>query len=147
MHIKFILPRFHTNMFYPTKLLLENNYKVSIDCAYRGFNENNSLIKSKVIEESLITKIFKKLSTNKMNKFYLPKIGTYLKHFKKDVPDIIIIRPYNFLFFFLILILSILYKRKLIIYNQIETIQIKNYNFFKKCIYWFITDIMKIKIV
>ena len=100
MHIKFILPRFHTNMFYPTKLLLKNNFRVSIDCAYRGFNENNSLIKSKIIEESLITRIFKKLLTNKMNKFYLPKIGTYLKHFKNDVPDIIIIRPYNFLFFF-----------------------------------------------
>ena len=147
MHIKFILPRFHTNMFYPTKLLLKNNFRVSIDCAYRGFNENNSLIKSKIIEESLITRIFKKLLNNKMNKFYLPKIGPYLKHFKNDVPDIIIIRPYNFLFFFLILILSILFKRKLIIYNQIEMIQIKKYNFFKKCIYWFITDVMKIKIV
>ena len=147
MHIKFILPRFHTNMFYPTKLLLKNNFRVSIDCAYRGFNENYSLIKSKVIEESLITKIFKKFTTNKMNKYYLPKIGTYLKHFKKSVPDIIIIRPYNFLFFFLILILSILYKRKLIIYNQIEIKQIKNYDFFKKCFLWFITDIMKIKIV
>ena len=51
MHIKFILPRFHTNMFYPTKLLLKNNFRVSIDCAYRGFNENYSLIKSKVIGE------------------------------------------------------------------------------------------------
>ena len=35
-----------------------------------------------------------------MNKYYLPKIGTIDETFSKNVPDIIIIRPYNFLSFF-----------------------------------------------
>ncbi len=150
MHIKFILPRFHTNMFYPTKILLENNFKISIDCAYRGFNENYSFIKPKIIKESLITKISKKFlseKSNKMNKFYLPELRTYFHHFRKDLPDLVIIRPYNFLFFVLIFILCIFHKKKLVIYNQIEMSQIINSNFTKRFFYWFLTNIMKIRLV
>ena len=150
MHIKFILPRFHTNMFYPTKILLENNFKISIDCAYKGFNENYSFIKPKIIKESLITKVSKKFlseKSNKMNKFYLPELRTYFRHFRKDLPDLVIIRPYNFLFFILIFILCIFHKKKLVIYNQIEMSQIMNSNFYKRFFYWFLTNIMKIKLV
>ena len=60
MHIKLILPRFHTNMFYPTKILLENKYKISIDCSFKGFNENYSYLKPKIISESFISKFIKK---------------------------------------------------------------------------------------
>ena len=150
MHIKFILPRFHTNMFYPTKILLENNFKISIDCAYRGFNENYSFIKPKIIKESLITKILKKFlseKSNKMNKFYLPQLKNYFHHFRKDIPDLVIIRPYNFLFFFFIFILCIFHRKKLVIYNQIEINQIENSNLFKKFLYWFLVNIFKIKLL
>ena len=150
MHIKFILPRFHTNMFYPTKILLKHNFKITMDCAYKGFNENYSLIKPKIFEESLVTKFFKIIFSdefNKMNKFYLPNIKKYLKYFNKNKPDLIIIRPYNSLFFFLILILSILYRKKLLIYNQIEIKQIKKFNYLKKFYYWFLIDLLKIKLI
>ena len=147
MHIKFILPRFHTNMFYPTKILIKNKFKISIDCAYRQKNENYSVVKSEIIEESLLTKFLKKnlsKNLNKMNKFYLPKISTYLRHFKRNLPDIVIIRPYNLFFFILIFIITKYYKKKLIIYNQI---QLKNINFSKKILYWIFTNLLKIKII
>ena len=150
MHIKFILPRFHTNMFYPTKILLENNYKISIDCSFKGFNENYSYLKPKIISESFISKFIKILigsKKNKMNKYYLPNLILYMQYFKNNLPDVIIIRPYNTLFFLYVLLLCLIFNKKIIIYNQINIEDYKNFKITKKMFYKIFTNIFKIKIV
>lgn len=150
MHIKFILPRFHTNMFYPTKILLENNYKVTIDCCFKDFNENYLLLKPQVLPESIVSKFIKILvgnNRNKMNKYYLPKIIPYVKYFKNNMPDITIIRPYNTLFFFFILFLSFIFKKKIILYNQIGIEKIENFKFTKKIYYNIFANFFKIKVI
>lgn len=148
MHIKLVLPRFHTNMFYPTKVLKKNKFSVTIDCAYKGINENYTVIKPKIIEESIFSKILKKFffKKNKMNKFYLPNLILYFKYFKKNIPDLIIIRPYNIFFFIYIFFLSILFRKKLAIYNQITISKLMKENFIKKFFYYFFTKI-NIKII
>jgi glycosyltransferase involved in cell wall biosynthesis len=117
--ILFIVPRFHTNLYYSIKCL-QKFYNVSCCVATKRGIEDYSYLKPIIIKQSYFSKIICKIfeKNNKNNKYYFPKIFDCYKFLKKINPDYIFIRNYNKLFFLLVFIIAKLRKIKVIFYEQ-----------------------------
>jgi glycosyltransferase involved in cell wall biosynthesis len=147
MKILIILPRFHTNYFGVIKTLKNHGYDVKLNVFNYGKTENYSNIKPIYIPENVVTKFLNFLFKPKLNKFYLPNFKNYTKFISDFKPDIVIIRPYNKVFSFYILLLRLIYNFQLIFYVQTNEDKLKNFNFsFKFLQFFFINYILKIKI-
>lgn len=125
--VLFICPRFHTNLFQTIKVL-KKKYYVEMLVANAQIIEDHSLLKPKILKASILSKILIKvfLTFNKNNRFYFPQFLELHRYIKKYLPDLIILRNYNKIFGFYIIILAKFLGIKLVFYEQLGK------NFFKK---------------
>ena len=118
--ILFINPRFHTNLFHSIKAL-NKKYNVAMLVANKQIIEDYSFLKPIILEESVFSKILIKifLTINKNNRFYFPKFLKLYDFFKKNSPDLIILRNYNKIFGLFVIIISKILGIKLVFYEQL----------------------------
>ena len=148
MSILFIVPRFHTNLFYPTKILKDEGFNINMHVFGKGISEDHQYVKPKFIQESYLTKIINFFFSKniKYNSMYLPSITKYIEELNKIKPKFVIIRPVSKLFFFLILFLKFFYKYKIIFYQQFTLKEYKKF-FIKKILFYFLFLLFDIKFI
>ena len=104
LNILFLSPRYHTNQISITRLLQNKGHNVHFHVKFFGKIENYENLQPILFDESLISKILKKLFFFKKNKifFYFPKILKYYKYLKKLKLDIVIIRIHGRIYCYLL---------------------------------------------
>ncbi len=127
MKIIFLVPRFHTNLNPIVKVLAKNNNDLEIFTQSQGFLEDYSLLKPRLIQQSLLSTIafsILKLFSNKSQKENL-KVKVFLtteKWIKENIlplnPDLIVFRDRSIFSLQLTMICKKFKFKNFVIYNQ-----------------------------
>ena len=126
--ITFFLPRLHNNIRPMIDILIEMNFEVTVLVLREGKIENHSSINYiKLKKMTLFTD--KHFSTKKNKKVEFPSLTQVNKYLKDHKPDYMIIRNDFSLSYIPVLILSILYKSKILLYNQYPKINSSLFQF------------------
>ena len=96
MKILFVAPCYQTNQEQLIKKLLERKHEISFHVAYIRPTEDHSLIKPVQFKQSKLSLFFESFLKGGVSKYYFPAPYSYWRAFKKQKPDIVIIRdPYK----------------------------------------------------
>lgn len=104
MKFTFIAPRFHTNLYYPIKVLLDNNHQVDFLALYKGQSESHDLVKPIILGCS---------------KYRLPSIWLFLKSIRSSYADVLIIKDIVTPYSIMALIVGFLLRKKMVVLTQI----------------------------
>lgn len=122
MKILFVVPRYHTNMIGWINALQLQRHEIVIHALNEGVSEEHYLVKPKIFEIGLFSKILIKIlghgGPNLKNGF--PSIIKYINEFKKAKPEIIVVRDVLRPFSLLAMIIAVFSKSKIIIYSQTD---------------------------
>ena len=135
MNILFIAPRQHTNYLGILRALKKNKHKVFFNCTSRSLVENYQYARSKILKQSLISKILVFVFGKKKYKFYyLPDFFDFFLYLKKIKPDVVFLRIggrinfYFYLFFLSFFRCKILcHEQKILNRNELKYTSIKNF--------------------
>ena len=117
MKILFVAPCYYTNQEQFIKKLLEKKHEISFHVAYIGPTEDQSLIKPVQFKQCKLSLFFKSFIKGGVNQYYFPAPYSDWRAFKKQKPDIIIIRhPYK-LFSMMAAIYALLTKTCIVIHT------------------------------
>ncbi len=89
--VLYIAPRFHTNQYYPTKSLLDNDIEVKFISRYSHKTENRDIIDPILIGDNFLIKILQKAS-GRLFYHSIPPFLKLMREVKAFNPDISIIR-------------------------------------------------------
>ena len=123
MKIFFFAPRYHTNQIEIVRILKNKGHDITFCVINKGLTEDYSLLSPIVLKPSfvfsLIFKLIKKLNNSEFKKKYLiPSVWQIVSLFKKNKPDIIIIRNPYYIPSIFMLILAKIFSIKIILYTQ-----------------------------
>lgn len=143
--ILFIVPRFHTNLYYQIEALQEAGYKVRVLALYRGFSERYENIDFIEIGYSWIYKGLRRVFVTKRShlksplelKLGFPSVLTLRNEISKFDPDVIFLKAYLNAFALSVFLSMIFKKGKLIILTQTKKDNIKGSVFVLKASFTF----------
>lgn len=157
MKIAIITKRFHTNLYYTVKALQDAGHTVELLVWYQGFSEKHDIIKPFIIGYSAwslnLLKLINKIKNKKLRDFWkykLPfinleemidfrRLNNKLREIK---PDVILVRAYPNLTFFLMILIAARSCRK--VFLMAQTAEHYGETIAKK-IYLFVLKIMGVK--
>lgn len=131
MKITYVAPMFHTNQVSIVKGWLERGHQVSFVCQYEGITENHTYCTPYIMGYSGLFRVFRSIHTflNKrkrqsasypeafQDKFGFPPVYRCFDYFKKQKPDLVILRERSMYSIFTYFICKAC-KIKCILYNQ-----------------------------
>ncbi len=109
MKFLFTAPRFHTNLYYPIKSLLDHGHQVQFLALYQGQSEAHDLIKPTILGSW----------------YELPPIFLFVKLFIRSRADIVVVKDIVTRYSLLALFLGWLLRKKLIVLTQIPKFRVK----------------------
>ena len=145
-NILFVFPRFHTNKYHIIKKLIKENHDVNFIVANISKTEYHDIINPIILKENIISKFISILGLGKKNnRYYFVNIWTSIKFIYFNRPDYIIIRYYNKIFALQFFILALIFKSKILFYNQLTILDYKKIenNSFKYLLLLFLTKYLK----
>ena len=117
MKILFVAPCYHINQEQFINKLLERKHEISFHVAYIGPTKDDSLIKPMHFKQSKLSLFFRSFLKGGVNQYYFPAPYSYWRAFKKQKPDIVIIRnPYK-LFSMMALFYALLTKTRIVFHT------------------------------
>lgn len=121
MKLLFFAPRFHTNQINIIKGLQKKKINIIFNCIYKGKTEDYSLIKPKIIQQSKLSLLLKKIFfINNNILIFFPNITYYYNYLKKINPDFVIIKIYGKTYPYVVAIIAKILKLKIIFYDQYD---------------------------
>jgi len=114
--ILFVAPRFHTNQFYLTKRLIENDYKITFASLSKGSSESYSNLTPFILKKSIFSSNILKVGSTKFRQNFLPSIREAFELCEKN--DIIIIRNLKPVYSKVYIFIAKLLNKKVFLYTQ-----------------------------
>ena len=116
----FCVPRYHTNFVPWVRILTSAGHEVAVHAITRGVTENYSLLRPTVLKESRLSAFLKRFRKDHgVNDHYaFPAFWDYWALMVRENPDVVIIRGVTRWFSRIALVISILQRRRVVIYDQ-----------------------------
>lgn len=89
--VLFIAPRFHTNQFYATKSLIENQVQVKFIARQSNKIENYEILKPSIIGDNAICRIMERITGGSPGKG-IPPVFRLMRELRDFGPDIVVVR-------------------------------------------------------
>ena len=89
--VLYLAPRFHTNQYYPTRILIENGVELRFLARHTLKVENRTEVSPIILGDNILTKIIERIAGKPMD-YGLPPIAKIVKEARDFKPDIAIIR-------------------------------------------------------
>ena len=148
----FIVPRFHTNLYYRLKALKGNGFELNLIALKQEHSECHDIIKPNILDyspiynflEKIRYKIFKNNPSDKWKLHYSwPSLIKFYKQIKKNNPDIIFIRGVQSFYFLISLIISRILNKKIFVLMQVDKYYAENWK--KKISLFILKKIFKVQ--
>jgi len=123
MRILFVMPRFHTNLISWVQALQSHGHTVAMFVLFKGATEDYSVIVPNIFGLSIISKVIKKIlpyteDVSSQLAYGIPPIIKFIREFRRENPDIVIVRSPNSPFGLFSCILGLFLGKRIIIYTQ-----------------------------
>lgn len=133
MKFVFLAPRFHTNLYYQAKALLEAEQEVSLLALYEGQSEGHHGVSHEVLGYSSWFSVFNRWFNGRRgrlkNRFELrwgwPPLGMFFRLLRHERPDVLLIKNIDSVFSLLGFLYGLLWGKRVVFLVQIEKYRAK----------------------